>query len=161
MEAIQLLSRRCVYCEVTVSAAALEAAEPHGYHKCLQAAASTARCGYESFRGWRKQLQLPEYLHCWFCGLPQWACQVKGVGERCSWPDVVLPVVYVLHKKGFFAEHVGAGLGYRGQSDADLREWLGSVVEGSGREETYLTAAFRRFAKLYIDIDDEGVNREV
>jgi hypothetical protein len=68
---------------------------------------------------------------------------VKGVGERYSWPDVVLPVVYVLYKKGLFTEHIAAGLGYRGQSDADLREWLGSIVEGSGREETYLTAAFR------------------
>jgi hypothetical protein len=66
----------------------------------------------------------------------------------------------MLYKKGFFAEHVGAGLGYRGQSDADLREWLESVVEGSGREETYLTAAFHWFTEIYIDIDDEGVNRE-
>jgi hypothetical protein len=76
---------------------------------------------------------------------------------------MVLPVIYVLHKKGFFAEHVGAGLGYRGESDTDLREWLGSVVEGLGREETYLIAVFRRFVGLYIDIevDEEGMKKEV
>ena len=69
MEAIQLLSRRCVYYEVTVPVAALKVAKPHRYYKCLHAAASTAKCGYDKFRGWRKQLQLPEYLYCWFCGL--------------------------------------------------------------------------------------------
>ena len=118
MEAVQLLSRGCVYCEV----AALEAVEPHGYHECLQAAVSRPKCEYEAFREWRKELQLLEYLYCWFCGLPQWACQVQGVGERCLWPDVVLPVVYLLQKKGYFVEHIGSGLGYRGQSDDDFRE---------------------------------------
>ena len=81
------------------------------------------------------------------------------MGERCLWPDVVLPVVYLLQKKGYFVEHIGSGLGYRGQSDDDFREWLRSVAEGSGREETYLTLAFRRFAELYIDIgDNEGTD---
>jgi hypothetical protein len=61
---------------------------------------------------------------------------------RCLWPDIVLLVVYVFYRKGLFAEHIGAGLGYRGQSDIDLREWLGSIVEGSGQKETYLIAAF-------------------
>jgi hypothetical protein len=62
----------------------------------------------------------------------------------------MLPVMYVLQQKGLFAEYVGSGLGYRGSSEQDVREWLSSVAEGSGREETYLTRAFRRFTELYV-----------
>jgi superfamily II DNA helicase RecQ len=150
IEAVQRLSRRCVYCEVTQEqgAEALEAAEPHGYYECELASVG---CKYEDFRAWRKELQLPEYLHCWLCGLPQWVCQVGEARETCLWPDVVLPVVYVLKQKGLFIEYVGSELGYQGSSEQDLREWLGSIVEGSGRDETYLTQAFQRFAELYIE----------
>jgi hypothetical protein len=49
MEAVQLLSRRCVYCEVTQErgAEALEAAEPHGYQECELAG---VRCQYPFVR---------------------------------------------------------------------------------------------------------------
>jgi hypothetical protein len=76
---------------------------------------------------------------------------VEEARKKCLWPDVVLPVVYVLKQKGLFIEYVGSELGYQGSSEQDLREWLGSIVEGSGREETYLTQAFKRFAELYIE----------
>jgi len=46
IEAVQLLSRGCIYCEVT----ALEAAEPHRYHEYLQAAANGPKCEYKAFR---------------------------------------------------------------------------------------------------------------
>jgi hypothetical protein len=77
-------------------------------------------------------------------------CEVEGAGERCLWPDIVLSVVYVLEQKGLFVKYIGSGLGYQRSSEQDLREWLGSIAEGSRREKTYLTRAFRRFAELYI-----------
>jgi hypothetical protein len=69
IRAVQLLSRQCVYCEVTQEqgAKALEAAEAHRYCECEVASAG---CQYKDFRAWRTRLQLLEYLHCWFCGLP-------------------------------------------------------------------------------------------
>ena len=145
-EAVQRLSGRCIYCEVLQE----KLVEAHGYDECQLAVGGG--CGYEGFLVWREGLVLPEYLQCWNCGLPQWVCPVGGGGGRqCLWPDVVLPVVYILEQKRFFAEHIGAELGYRGESSRDLQEWLGSVAEGSGREEIYLTQAFRRFARIYLD----------
>jgi hypothetical protein len=58
----------------------------------------------------------------------------------------VLPVVYVLYRKSLFRRACWSRARILGQSDADFREWLGSIVEGSGQEEIVLAAAFRRFA---------------
>jgi hypothetical protein len=156
MEAVQLLGRGCMYCEVMQEGGVrgVELAEPPGYRQYLLAGSG---CGYDEFLRWREGLVLPEYLHCWFCGLPQWACEVSAGGVGCLWPDVVLPVVFVLQQTGHFGDYLAEGLGYQGQSEQDFREWVAGVAEGSGREETNLTKVFRGFAGLYVE---QGSSRE-
>ena len=121
MEGLRRLGRRCIYCEM-LQVTSREGGNTHAYQECPVAVSDGLRCSYEDFQNWWSDLQLHDYMHCFQCGLPQTICKVAEFGGVCAYPDVMLPVLFVLHRHGKLVPTLHHQLGYDGQTEEDLME---------------------------------------
>ncbi|KFY03551.1 hypothetical protein V490_00144 [Pseudogymnoascus sp. VKM F-3557] len=150
MRVLGKLGRRCVYCEVVFRGTAVD--DGHEYPNCPKALEDERGADFSSWRRWRKRLRLPEdeYSHCWRCGLPQSICLAMVEADAdCAYPDIVLPVIFLLLQHGRLDSKLQNEFGYQGKSDTDFMVWLGREEVCFNGKETPINKIFRWFALEY------------
>ncbi|OBT70627.1 hypothetical protein VF21_10672, partial [Pseudogymnoascus sp. 05NY08] len=143
MRVLGKLGRRCVYCEVVFRGTAMD--DGHEYPNCQKALADERGADFASWRQWRKRLRLPEdeYSHCWRCRLPQSICLAMVEADAdCAYPDIVLPVIFLLVKHGRLDSKLQDEFGYQGKSDTDFMTWLGREEVCFNGKETLINKIF-------------------
>jgi hypothetical protein len=158
MSGLRLLGRRCIYCKMLgVSNEGVDGR--HAYRQCLVAADDELGCSYSDFEGWRVDLQLPDYMHCFWCGLPQTICEVAEFGGSYTYPDVMLPMLFVLHRHRMLVPILQRQLGYRGRTEKDLMEWLMGIAEEIGEDQMQASKVFRCLAMTYWQVEQDDMVR--
>ena len=160
MSVLNKLGRRCVYCEVAFRGTIAD--DGHAYAECQTALEDRRGADFASWKRWRKRLRLPgdEYSHCWRCGLPQSIClAMVGDDTECAYPDIVLPVIFLLLKHGRLDSKLRQEFGFQGKSDSDFMTWLGQEEVCFDGKETPINRIFRWFALEYECQEGTAVRR--
>jgi hypothetical protein len=161
MRVLNKLGRRCVYCEVVFRGTSED--DGHEFAKCMQAEQDQHGADFSSWKIWRSKLKLPEdeYSHCWRCGLPQSMCSAVTQDEaECLYPDIMLPVIFVLLRHGRLDSKIKNDFGFRGKGEADLMAWLGRTEICFNGKETPMYKIFRWFAREYEKQEITAVRRK-
>lgn len=128
--------------------------EPHTYAKCFQAQADGV--GWDGFQVWREKLNFGrEFGHCFDCGLSQKMCPKPEVGGTCEYMDIMLPGIYILYQKRFLVNAV-EGVGFQGDYQKDLWEWMQGDAEGFGAVvETNWIKTWREVCVIFLQMRKE------
>jgi superfamily II DNA helicase RecQ len=138
------LKRRCLYCELTRKG---RRDSVHMYEQCVYA--EMGQCGYSAYQRWRESVDFGKASHCWKCGLSQKMCRGLERQIGCEYPDVMLPSIFILHQSGDF-QGTAEIVGFHGEGDRDLWEWISGVAEGFGAvQESNWTQVWREVCNLY------------
>jgi hypothetical protein len=154
MEVMDQLQGVCIYCglihgrstrESTLYERGLEG--PHEYKDCREA--ERDGCGLERYKAWREGIDLGEYQHCWKCGLSQKICRRLEEDGWCEYPGIMLPGIFILHKRQHL-QGIVETIGFQGDYEADVWEWLNEVGEAFGVEwERNWMRTWRQICKMY------------
>lgn len=147
---------QCLFCVLTTSNPTTE--DMHTYSGCSYA--ERCDCSIRSYKAWRKELDLGEYMHCWECGLSQKICRRIEEGSACEYLDIMLPGIYILFQKGYLQKVIET-VGFRGLYAKEMWEWMNEIGEGFGevRESNWMSTWWQ-ICKIYIvmkrEIVEEG-----
>lgn len=142
---VQWLSEHCIYCEVT---RAPQSSRRHWYKTCYRSQGMADGLGYEESMDW--QIGMDEFRtgRCQWCGEMVDSCGVRSSLERitCPYGDVILPVLFLLHGRGWM--HGWAqGEGYKvGFGIAQLQRWLNERSERGGWSQSRAMEVFSAYA---------------
>jgi hypothetical protein len=152
------LQGNCIYCQL-IRGGDVGDQGAHIYQDCIFAEGSG--CGYKSYQEWREGVDLGTYQHCYKCGLCQKVCRRMEGDGWCEYPEVMLPGIYVLYQQEHL-QGVAEAVGFQGQFEEDVWEWLKEVGEGFGRQwESHWMKTWRMACRIYIimkaEAKEEGI----
>jgi hypothetical protein len=154
------LQGQCIYCTLIheggqIGASILQGhrcqGQLHTYSECLDA--EEDGCGFTAYQQWREGIDFGQAKHCWECGLSQSICRrlERRPEDRvpCDYPNIMLPSIFILHQQQHLAKGVET-VGFQGEYDSDLYEWLNETAEGFGREwESNWMKTWRAVCEMY------------
>ena len=147
MAVMDELQGNCIYCQL-IRGGDIGDQGAHAYPDCIFAEGSG--CGYKSYQEWREGVDLGTYQHCYRCGLCQKVCRRLEDDGWCEYPEVMLPGIYVLYQQEHLQGVVEA-VGFQGQFEEDVWEWLKEVGEGFGLQwESHWMKTWRMVCQIYI-----------
>lgn len=127
MRVMEQLQGGCIYCQLKFEGRQ----ESHEYQQCTRAAED--ECSWVDFQVWRKTADLGQHKHCYKCGLSQKICRRMEDDGWCEFPNVMLPGIFILHQRQQLAGVVDV-VGFQGDYDQDVWEWMKEMQEGFGVE---------------------------
>lgn len=152
----QLLQAHCVYCQLIREEGE---GESHCHRDCPYAAEKG--CDIQAYRQWRSRLKLAKRDQCFRCGLSQRVCTAVEEQRQCTYPHLILPGLFFLHKVGQLLE-ICQEVGFQGEEGRQRQwqwQWLNQEGEGLfGRREVNWMRVWRRVGEIYCEIEDEKSN---
>ena len=141
------LSVHCIYCEMTGAA---QSNSRHWYQTCPRSKGIPDNLGYQSSLEWQDQMDRFRRGKCRWCQHEIDSCGVRESMEiTCSYGDVILPVLFILHGQGWLKEWVGRS-GYQvGFGVVELQKWLNSSSDLGGVNRTRGVEAFEAYIQEF------------
>ena len=151
IQVMNQLHRRCIFCVFTSTEGEGDEG-PHVYEGCVES--FFHQCGHEEYSKWRQGVRFcADYLQCFHCGLSQEICRRKEENRKvCEYEDMMLPGIFVLHKKGYLS-FIVSRVGFQGEYSEDLWEWMSGTAEGFGSiVESNWMKTWREVCRTYSEI---------
>ena len=137
---VKWLSKYCIYCELVD---APTKGSRHWYETCPRQPLYKDGCGYAEYTDWHDDVEEYKTGRCWSCNEDVDNCDVRtGFEISCQYADVMLPVLFILQKRGWLRKWMDS-MGYGSDLiDGGLQRWLN---EGSGTGQRFQNQAVEAF----------------
>jgi superfamily II DNA helicase RecQ len=145
---IRWLSVHCIYCEVT---GAPESSSRHWYETCRRSKGIADGLGYEESLEWQDEMEQFRRGKCEWCQQEIDECGVRESLEEitCPYGDIILPVLFLLHGRGWLKDWLRQS-GYRvGFGAAQLQKWLNERSDVGGVRQTRGVEAFEAYIQEF------------
>jgi superfamily II DNA helicase RecQ len=142
---IQWLGQHCIYCEVTE---APQSYRSHWYKTCYRSKGIADSLGYAESLEWQAGMDGFRRGTCQWCGKIIAQCGIRNSLDciSCPYGDVIVPVLFILHGRGWIQKWL-AREGYQvGFGIAQLQRWLNERSTSGGWNRIRAVEAFDVYA---------------
>ena len=103
---IAWLGQHCIYCKVT---GRYFDSGKHWYRNCKKSQSMPDECEYEKLLDWQVEMDQFRKGQCYSCKRKISKCGVRDSWQiTCSYGDIILPVLFLLYRRGWLKQWISA-----------------------------------------------------